>query len=239
MDPEYTIAYGRLYREHWWWRVREHILLQKIRKIREGKPAGRILDVGCGAGVFFDALEGFGEIEGVESDVAAVEQSGRWRRAIHVGELDRSFTPGHAFDLILLLDVLEHLHHPEDVLRRAAELLAPGGLVLVTVPSFDWLWTSHDDLNHHLKRYTAAEMRDLLGRAGLTAVETRFLFQSLIVPKLAVRVKEKLTSSAPALPRVPSRPLNATLQFWYRLEEAVAGRLPFGSSLMAVAQRAR
>jgi 2-polyprenyl-3-methyl-5-hydroxy-6-metoxy-1,4-benzoquinol methylase len=238
MDEVYTAAYARLYREHWWWRVREAILLDEIRELRDGKQAARILDVGCGAGVFFSALERFGDVEGVESDIAAVEQSGRWRTRIHIGELDRSFDPGHSFDLILLLDVLEHVVRPDDVLRRAAELLKPDGRLLVTVPAFDWLWTSHDDLNHHVKRYTAAEMRALLGRAGFAAIETRYLFQSLILPKLAIRVKEMATASPPGMPHIPFRALNDALRVWYRMEHAVAGWLPFGSSVMAVARRA-
>lgn len=238
MEADYTAAYARLYREHWWWRVREHIVLRKIREIRAGKPAARILDVGCGAGVFFDALEQFGDIQGVESDATAVAQSGRWRRCIHVGQLDDSFDPGHSFDLILLLDVLEHIDRPEEVLRRAAELLAPDGRILATVPAFEWLWTSHDDLNHHLRRYTAPEMRTLLTRAGLTPVETRYLFQSLLLPKLAVRMREMLTSSASGIPRIPARLVNSALQTWYGLEHDIAGRLPFGSSVMAVARRA-
>jgi SAM-dependent methyltransferase len=236
MDDVYTAEYARLYREHWWWRVREGILLHKIREIRRGRSSARILDVGCGAGVFFDALEPFGDIQGIESDATAVQQSGRWRGCIHVGELDGTFAPGHRFDLILMLDVLEHLEDPERALRRAAELLTPDGGILVTVPAFDWLWTSHDDLNRHFKRYTASEMRMLLGRAGLTAIETRYLFQSLLLPKLAVRAKELVSSSPTGVPRVPVRLLNRTLQGWYRLEHAIAGRLPFGSSVMAVAR---
>jgi SAM-dependent methyltransferase len=224
-----------LYREHWWWRVREHILLQKIREIRQGKRAARILDVGCGAGVFFEALEPFGDVQGIESDPAAAEQSGQWRRCIHVGELDGTFQPGCCFDLILLLDVLEHLPRPEDALRRAAELLAPDGRILVTVPSFDWLWTSHDDLNHHLKRYTASEIRSMFERVGLTPLETRYLFQSLLLPKLLVRLKEKLMSSEPVIPRIPTYFVNTTLKLWYQVEQAIAGWVPFGSSLMAVA----
>lgn len=239
MDAEYTAAYARLYREHWWWRVREQILIEKVRQnLRsDGAPAS-ILDVGCGAGVFFDALEPFGRVEGIESDPAAVAESGGWRSRIHVGELDDTFAPGHRFDLILLLDVLEHMERPEHVLRRAAGLLNPDGRILATVPAFDWLWTSHDELNHHLKRYTASEMRAMMTRAGLAALETRYLFQSLLVPKLAIRAKEMLMSSGSGVPRIPPRALNATLQAWYRLEHAVAGRLPFGSSVMTVARRA-
>jgi SAM-dependent methyltransferase len=240
MDAEYAAAYTRLYREHWWWRVRERILVEKVRQSLQNHGShARILDVGCGAGVFFDVLEQFGHVEGIESDPAVVEQSGRWRARIHAGELDETFNPGYSFDLVLLLDILEHAENPDEVLRRAADLLSPGARLIATVPAFDWLWTSHDDLNHHLKRYNASEMRALVEGANLAVIETRYLFQSLPLPKLFMRAKEVFASSHPGLPRVPPRPVNAALQIWYRAEYVIAGRLPFGSSVMVVAQRPR
>jgi SAM-dependent methyltransferase len=238
MDAEYSAAYPRLYREHWWWRVREEILLKKIRQVLGSRPPGaRILDVGCGAGLFFDALERLGHVEGIESDRLAVEQAGRWRSRIHVGELDDTFEPDASFDLILLLDVVEHVDRPDRLLRRAASLLGPAGRIVVTVPAFNWLWTSHDELNHHLERYTAKEMRDLMSDAGLTAIETGYLFQSLLLPKLLVRAKEALTAPAAHVPHLPPRAVNLALQAWYRSEYMFARGLPFGSSVLAIAQR--
>src|SRR5262245_50528059 len=69
MDPQYAAAYPNLYRHHWWWRVREQILLEKIRRILGRVRNPRILDVGCGAGLFFDALQPFGHVEGIEADL--------------------------------------------------------------------------------------------------------------------------------------------------------------------------
>ena len=77
MDATYTAAYSQLYREHWWWRLREEILLSTIGRLLAGSRNARILDVGCGAGLFFDGLQAFGRVEGIESDPIAVEQSGR------------------------------------------------------------------------------------------------------------------------------------------------------------------
>jgi 2-polyprenyl-3-methyl-5-hydroxy-6-metoxy-1,4-benzoquinol methylase len=239
MDEEYSTSYARLYREHWWWRVREEILLGKIRRILGSRTTGaRILDVGCGAGLFFDALERFGHVEGIESDARAVGQAGRWRSRIHIGQLDETFQPSGSYDLILLLDVVEHVDRPAELLGRAARLLGPTGRMMITVPAFNWLWTSHDELNHHVGRYTAKEIRELMNGAGLTAIETGYLFQSLVLPKLLVRAKEALTVRAARVPRVPFRAANVALQAWYRSEYLLAGGLPFGSSVLAIGQRA-
>ena len=235
MDAEYTASYADLYRRHWWWRVRERILLGRIRGLLgDGVRDARILDVGCGAGLFFDALEQFGHVEGIESDGIAVQQSGRWKSRIHLGEID-TFTADRKFDLILALDVVEHVGNPDVLLQHVSSLLARNGRMLITVPAFAWLWTSHDDLNHHVKRYTAAEVRGLVHKAGLEPVEIRYLFQSLVVPKLLVRIGEALRSRAASMPSVPSRAINRTLEMWFRLENAFFGWLPFGTSVMAVA----
>jgi SAM-dependent methyltransferase len=237
MDAQYAAAYPQLYARHWWWRTRERILLARIGDLLQGVAAPRILDVGCGAAMFFDALDAFGHVEGVESDAAAVERSGRWRSRISFGNLDAHFVPAAPFDLILMLDVLEHIAQPEAVLSRARELLAPRGRILITVPAFQWLWTSHDTLNQHVLRYSTGTLRDLIARAGLAADETGYLFQSLVVPKLLVRIKESIVPSAPRVPSVPPPALNAAMQTWFRIEHALAGWLPFGGSAFAVASR--
>ncbi len=235
MDAAYAEAYPQLYRQHWWWRVREGILIAKLQQLFQRRTAtARILDVGCGAGLFFDALERFGHVQGIESDSLSAARSGRWATSITVGQLDDRYTPSEPFDLILMLDLLEHLDEPVAPLRRASEILGPTGLILITVPAFNWLWTEHDEMNHHVRRYTREEIRGLIGDAGLTIVDVGFMFQSLVVAKLWVRMKEAIVGPHHRVPRVPWRWLNRGLQTWYRIEYAIAGRFPFGGSLMVV-----
>ena len=237
MDAQYAAAYPELYRRHWWWRVREDILLRTIRGMLAGVPNARILDVGCGAALFFDALEPFGHVEGVESDRTAVEGSGKWRSRIAIGNLDSAYEPAAPFDLILMLDVVEHIQDTDQLLRRAAEILTPTGRILVTVPAFNSMWTTHDDMNQHVTRYTAGELRSTLTRAGLRVIQTQYLFQSLVLPKLLVRATEMLALRAPRVPGLAPAPIDKFLQAWCRAEYALAGWMPFGSSVLAVASR--
>jgi 2-polyprenyl-3-methyl-5-hydroxy-6-metoxy-1,4-benzoquinol methylase len=238
MEAAYAAAYADLYRRHWWWRERERILLDTIRELLGDRvPRARILDVGCGAGLFFDALEPLGHVEGIESDPITLEQSGRWRSRIHAGDIT-TFAPDRPFDLILALDVVEHIANPEGMLSHASRFLARDGRMLVTTPAFDWLWTSHDRLNHHIRRYTAAELRALLVKAGLRPIQTRYLFQSLVLAKLLVRAREAMQPAGASVPRVPPQIVNRALQAWSRSENAIAGWLPFGSSIMAIASAA-
>ena len=237
MDAQYAAAYPDLYRRHWWWRVREQILLRKIETLLDGVPDARILDVGCGAGLFFDALERFGHVEGVESDTAAVAAGGRWRERIFVGHLDDRFAPSAPYDLILMLDVLEHIAGPDQVLRRAGRLLRPNGRILITVPAFTWLWTSHDEINRHVTRYSAGELRALVAASGLATQESSYLFQSLVAAKLLVRAREAISPAAPRVPGIPPAPVNAMAQVWFRAEHAAFGWLPFGASTLALVSR--
>jgi SAM-dependent methyltransferase len=235
MDAQYAAAYPDLYSRHWWWRAREELLLRRIRTLLAAKTSARILDVGCGAALFFDALAPFGHVEGIESDRDAVERSGKWRTRVTVGELDASYRPSAPFDLILMLDVLEHITDPRPTLRRAGEILRADGCMLITVPALNWLWTTHDDINHHVTRYSAPAIRSLIEQSGLAALEVRYLFPSLVVPKLLLRAQEALTARPPRVPPIPSPTINRTIQAWLRAEHALAGWFPLGTSLLALA----
>jgi SAM-dependent methyltransferase len=236
VDREYATLYQDLYARHWWWRAREEAIVGWLARLVPPGGFGPILDVGCGDGLFFERLKAFGDPQGIEMDGLLVTDTGRGRGPIHLGPFDESFEPGLRFGLVLMLDVVEHLTDDVAGVRRALELLAPGGTVLITVPAFRALWTMHDEWNHHLTRYTRRSFTRVAGRAGLRIDHTRYLFQWTCPVKLAVRVKERLVRTRPPLPGVPPRWINRALYHLSRVELATYGRLPlpFGSSLLVV-----
>src|ERR1022692_550823 len=197
VDPRYAASYATIARSHWWWRARERAIVGEVRRLRQGRAAGRILDVGCGDGVHFGALAEFGDVEGIESDASTLDAAGPWRQKIHVVPFQAPLPIRGPFDLILFLDVIEHLDDPVAALVLAHSLLAPGGAVLVTVPVLPWLWTSHDDLNHHRRRYTRSSLSANFAAAGLAVGRMRYLFHSLVPAKLALRVIESVRRSPP------------------------------------------
>lgn len=231
MDAEYAREYRDLYERHWWWRAREALVLRTLRRLRAGRGPGRILDVGCGDGLFFGRLAELGEVEGLEADPSLLSPDSPHRSRITVAPFDERFQPGHRYALVLMLDVLEHLPDAEGALRHARSLLEPDGRLVVTVPAFQWLWTHHDELNRHYVRYTRATLEDVARRAGLRMEEFRYFFHWTVPGKLAVRAKERLLG--PGGPeRVPAAPVNRALYLLSRAEQAI--RLPFGTSLLAV-----
>jgi 2-polyprenyl-3-methyl-5-hydroxy-6-metoxy-1,4-benzoquinol methylase len=236
VDESYGRSYQRLYEKHWWWRSREAAILGVLRDIRPPQGFGRILDVGCGNGLFFDPLSAFGEIEGVESSADLLDPAGKHRSRIHVAPFDERFRPPQRYGLVLMLDVLEHLPDPSAALRHALGLLEPGGQVVITVPAFRILWTTHDDLNHHFTRYTKGSFARMAEEAGLRIDRSRYWYQWAFPVKLAVRVAEKLLGSKPSSPSIPPGPLNQALYWLSRAEQSLFTRLPapFGSSLLIV-----
>jgi 2-polyprenyl-3-methyl-5-hydroxy-6-metoxy-1,4-benzoquinol methylase len=240
MQADYAAEYRDLYQRHWWWRARERFILRELDRLELNRGHETILDIGCGDGLFFDALSQYGEVQGVEADESLVSPDGRWRDRIHIGAFDRRFQPGTRFSLIVMLDVLEHLADPLSALEQVRELLVEEGKLVLTVPAFNLLWTTHDDLNHHFTRYTKARLGEVAGAAGIEVVRMRYLFQWTCPVKLAVRVKERLVATRPASPRVPPAIINRALYGATLLEQAVLERVapPFGSSLLMVARRA-
>jgi SAM-dependent methyltransferase len=239
MERSYAVAYRELFHKHWWWRARERLILDAIEAHRSPNGPESILDVGCGDGLFFDRLERYGRVDGIEMEPAALGPASPWRHRIHIGPFDESFDPGERYTLVLMLDVLEHFPDPLSRLKKARELLRPDGTLIITVPAFELLWTSHDELNRHYTRYTRKRLEEVLTVAGLQVESVRYFYHWMFPLKLAVRIKEALFGREPGTPSIPPHWMNRLLYGVSRFEQNVFRRLrvPFGTSLLAVAKR--
>lgn len=241
MEPEYAARYRELYERHWWWRAREEYLVSWLRRLWPNRGRLAILDVGCGDGLFFDRLAEFGDVEGVEADASIVNAASPFRDRIYVGPLDENYRPGKRFDLVLMLDVVEHVQDAVAFLRHGVRLLDAEGRLLITVPAFPLLWTAHDVINHHVKRYTKAGVRRVADAAGMRIEHWRYFDQWTFAAKLLIRLKETMIPTAGSVPKIPPPPVNRALYAFSRLEHLTLGRLPipFGSSLLIVGSRKR
>lgn len=236
------IVYDRmaeLDERHWWYRARREILAELIRR-RIALPEGaRILEVGCGTGHNIPMLQRFGRVDAIEVDGAAREiASRRLGHAVMDAPLpELPGVPDSTYDLIAILDVIEHIDQDVAGLASLGRKLRPGGRILITVPAFPWMWSAHDVVNHHKRRYTRRTLRALVADAGLE-LEMMSWFNSLLFPlAAAARLAGRLTGKEDGDDKLPPAPVNALFERVFGLERYAIGRVPFppGVSLAAIA----
>jgi SAM-dependent methyltransferase len=240
MDRDYELQTHQAEDRHWWYRGRRTVIERAIDGL--GLPArARILDAGCGSGRNMLELARRGTVTGVELSPTSVCLA-RARGAGEVIEgsvLDMPFE-ADSFDLAVSLDVIEHLEDDLAALRELRRTVAPGGALLITVPAYQWLWSGHDMINHHYRRYTRRSLQRAAEQAGWEQVRTTY-FNSLLLPvaillRLLDRINRKTTESSLDL-WVPPAPLNWLLERPLALEAGMiarGGRIPGGLSLLAV-----
>ncbi len=238
MDPRYGVGYARLYREHWWWRAREEYLTRLLDRLIGAGEAGEVFDFGCGDGLFFPVLQRYSRERprGLEPDASLLNPAGPWFDRITTGALVDDPSEHARYGLIVALDVLEHLEHPQPAMAILRTRLRPRGWFIATVPAFENLWTAHDDLNQHHRRYRLREIETLVSASGLEIVESRYFFVWVAVIKWLVARKERVIRPVMTPPGIPPAPINAAALALTRIEQRLLEDPPFGSSAIVVAR---
>lgn len=247
MEKDFYAEYFDAEDHHWWFVGRRRILLSILDRYLPPAPAGRdrrILDVGCGTGTMLAHLAQYGVTEGVDADSNAVRFCHR-RGVSRVSHLTTDELPFAAreFDLVTAFDVLEHVEDDLGMLREIERVLRPGGMLLLSVPAYRFLWGPHDEINHHKRRYVSRHVRERLREAGL-AVERVSYFNTLLFPPIAAtrilrpdRPRSRELKSDFALG--PQRRMNSLLGRLFSTEAAVLPHLdlPFGVSILGLAAK--
>jgi SAM-dependent methyltransferase len=226
---------------HWWFVARRRILSEVIRRLVKPPRKARLLEVGCGTGHNFAMLKPFGRLDACELDYCArALASKRLRRKVEDAKLpDLSMFERNGYDMVALLDVLEHVRGDVASLRAIHRRLKPGGALLLTVPANPWMWSAHDAAHHHFRRYSKRQLADALSKAGFE-IQLLSYFNTLLFPLVAAaRIAGKIAGRETADDRLPSRLVNRALEKVFGLEKGLIGRIPmpFGVSLIAVARR--
>ena len=232
MDPSLERRTLAVEDRHWWFRGRRAIVLDAARRLARRRPVERILDAGCGGGGMLGRLSEHGAVTGIEPSPA----SRRRAQARGFGEVldgrigSLPFDEGE-FDLILSLDVIEHIDDDEAALHDLHRVAAPGGRLLVTVPAHPRLWSEHDELNHHFRRYTRSSLAQVAERGGWRVLRMTH-FNAFLLPVAAVAHKAAGNDGL----GVPPAPLNRAMEGVLGLERRLISlgvRLPLGLSLIA------
>ena len=234
---------AKLDANHWWFTARRRILDGVIERVVRPPKDARILELGAGTGHNLGMLSRFGQVEASELDPIARELASErlGRPVVEAALPDLSMFPTGSYDLVALLDVLEHVPDDRSSLRAIHKLLKPGGALLLTVPINPWMWSAHDVAHHHHRRYRQREIRKLAEDAGYS-IDLFSPFTSLLFPPIAaVRLLGKITKKDDSDDAMPSPVVNKLLDGIFGLERGLIGRLPmpFGVSLVAVLRRSR
>lgn len=242
--------YERMFRleDSYWWFVGRHRLVEKLLRTYYGAPARapgplQILDIGCGTGAMSRRLQAWGTVISADFSALALRFSQRrgLRHLVCADALRLPF-PSCAFDVLIAMDILEHLRDDAAALREFNRVLKPGGRLFATVPAYPHLWSEHDEALMHFRRYRRPELAQRLTANGLR-IEKLSHTMTALYPIVALQ--RRLSARTPprnppqaAMPAVPAL-LNAALIGLLEAENILARRLdlPFGVTLLSIARK--
>jgi len=237
--------YSRMFEleDVYWWFVGRRRLVEEIVQKESQKRAQppRILDVGCGTGGTLAALAKFGEAQGIDTSDEAVRLCRERNISASKYPVENLPFGQGSFDVVTILDVLEHTDDDIVSLREMRRVCRKGALLLITVPAYGFLWSEHDEALQHRRRYTAHELRNKLTISGFVVERTTYFITLLFFPILLFRIYQGLTKkSVEASTSIKELPrwLNSCLEAVLRFEQFVMRfiNLPFGVSIVAMAR---
>jgi SAM-dependent methyltransferase len=229
------------FEEWYWWHVARQSIVRRMLR-RYAPPRARMLDVGCGTGATTAALANLGTISGIDRGPAALRHARARGLAVALGSAENLPARSAAFDVVVALDVLEHLDDDRRALLEIRRVLRPGGILVSTVPAYAFLWSSHDEALGHRRRYRRPQLRERLRSAGFEIALCSYIMGSILPVAIVVRLADRLLrrgrsarSDYPALPRVLNTALARVVGLGGVLAPFVP--LPFGLSIISVARR--
>ena len=238
------IHYETLYSHelgHWWYSVRRKLVHDLLHRYTNEKSGLSILDFGCGTGALTKELERYGNVTGIDFSQQAIDFcKARGVKDVRLGSIEHTGCEESAYDLVLCLDVLEHLPDDEIAIKEIKRVLKPRGAVIVFVPTFQFLWSVTDEVSQHYRRYRLPQLIEKFERLEFT-IERRsyfntFLFPMIALVRLGVRLLHiKMESEAETGDGV----VNKVLFFIFDLERRCLKfmNFPFGVSGMIIAKK--
>jgi SAM-dependent methyltransferase len=249
VKKEFYAEYFKIEDKHWWFVGRRNIFLSVLDKYMPRPADGRerrILDLGCGTGTMLKYLSRYGRAQGVDMDEGAVQFC--HERGVHdvqqVGEMPLPFDDG-TFDLVTALDVVEHIEDDRAALRELHRIIRPGGMLMISVPAYRFLWGAQDEISHHKRRYTASEVRERTLEAGFKIRRLSYFNTFLFPPIAGIRIlrpyKQGSANLKSDFTMTKPGPANSILGKVFALEAPLVQRtnLPFGVSILCLAYKPR
>lgn len=245
-------AYDRWFEleDRHFWRIAKRELILELVEDNKPEPASgerlRLLDIGGACTLLTRELGRFGDITLVEHD----EKTAKFAEEtlglqVHHGSLPDRLPKdlGGPFDVVTLIDVLEHIDDDVAAARSVLEIMRPGGLLIASVPAVPMLWGEHDVSVHHKRRYMARTLRPVLEAAGFMierlTYHTSLLFPAVFAQRMWSRLRRGVKEHAEYPVKVPPAIINRPFYSIMNLERRLMRKfdMPIGSSLVAICRR--
>ena len=238
--------YDVLNQDRWWWTVgRRSLVSSLVRRHVGSENQLKVLDIGCGTGTNLEVLRNYGTVYGMDvSPLALSYCHGRGIDRICRGDATHLPFQDNSFDVVVGVDVLEHLEDDNAALREINRVCRPGALLIAVVPALQSLWSHRDEQHHHKRRYRIRQLRERMIRAGFAVRRITYVNILLLLPLFLLAKLNQLTQRRPnrstSFALMPA-PLNRALGWAMELEGVWLGHadLPFGSSIACVAETPR
>lgn len=226
---------------HWWFVARRLILRKVLDRFYCKRGSGKVLELGCGSGGNLQMLKDCGSLCAIELD----DNARNWANARNLCHVEKGTLPydipfSGKFDLICMLDVLEHIDDDLGTLQVVRDKLNENGILIVTVPAYQFLWSSHDVVNNHKRRYRRKQLIDIFRVAGLK-VKYASYFNTILFPLVAAcRLLNNLVGKQECSDiKLPSPHTNKILTWFFSSERFFLPHIsfPFGVSILLVASK--
>jgi SAM-dependent methyltransferase len=233
--------------KYWWFVARNQIVKELINYYAPELKGKTILDVGCGTGGFSKLISNEYDVICLDTSEIALEYcKQRNLNNLFLGTIDE-FEPGNSkISATLFLDVIEHIDDDKSVVKRANEILEKDGYLIATVPGYQWLWSNHDIIHMHKRRYTKKRFNNLLEESGFRIIFSSYFNSFLFFPAVLKRFYDNImnnekTSNNPEADVIePVSPfINKLFLRVFAFEKHILTKtsLPFGLSIFTIAKK--
>ena len=250
MDKNYYKQYYYLEREHWWFTARLSILEKKVSQLLQHKPDANILNIGIATGATSIMLQQYGTVTSLEYDKECCEFV-RDKCGLEVinGSMTELPFDNDSYDLVCAFDVVEHIEDDHKAISELRRVMTADGHYFLTVPAFMFLWSEHDEINHHYRRYTKGTFASLLTANNLVSSYSGYFNSLLFIPIAGVRLLQNMLSRKDKVATEKksdfegvnsSGLINTILKGIFLLEKPLISLgipLPFGVSVMAIGHK--
>lgn len=227
--------------EHWWFQARKNIVLKLISRHIELKKNFKILDVGCGTGMMIEAIKNTFQINaaGIDNSPEAIKFSKKRELNIFLSSAEKIEQKADSIDLIMALDLIEHIENDAASLKEFNRVLKKHGYLILTVPAFNFLFSAHDAINEHRRRYRLKELGNKINLAGFKIIKISYYNSLLFFPILAAKLIKKLTKDNHDHLKKENYIFNFILKKIFSSESFILKyfNLPIGASIICLAQK--